>query len=304
MAEITAKMVADLRARTGAGMMDCKKALIANDGDFEKATDWLREKGLAAAAKKAGRIAADGRVHALVRENSLLGTLVEVNSETDFVAKGEQFQELCNTVAEAILTKNPATIEELNEQLGDTIRQAVATIGENIQVRRFTRYEVESAGRVHAYIHGEGRVGVLINLATSSAEAADHDEVKQLCHELALQIASMKARYVSQAEVPASEIEHEKEILKAQAINEGKKPEIAEKMVAGRIQKYYKEVCLLEQEWVKDSAKTIGALVKEVAGKVGGEITVKAFVRYEKGEGIEKRSDDFAAEVAKAAGVQ
>jgi len=302
MAEITAKMVADLRARTGAGMMDCKKALMENDGDFDKATDWLREKGLAAAAKKAGRIAADGRVHAVVRENALLGTLVEVNSETDFVAKGEQFQALCNTVAETILTKNPANIEALNEQLGDTIKQAVATIGENIQVRRFTRYEVEGAGRVHAYIHGDGRVGVLINLAASSAEVANHEEVKHLCHELALQIASMKARYVVPAEVPAAEIEHEKEILKAQAINEGKKPEIAEKMVAGRIQKYYKEVCLLEQEWVKDSAKTIGALVKEVAGKVGGELTVKAFARYEKGEGIEKRSDDFAAEVAKAAG--
>jgi elongation factor Ts len=180
----------------------------------------------------------------------------------------------------------------------------VAKIGENIQVRRFARYEVETAGRVHSYIHGDGRVGVLLELTTGTAEAAGSDEVKTLCQELALQIASMKARYVSRADVPAAEIEHEKEILKAQAINEGKKPEIAEKMVAGRIEKYYKEVCLLEQEWVKDSGKTIGALVKEVAGKVGTEITVKGFVRFEKGEGIEKKSDDFAAEVAKAAGIQ
>jgi elongation factor Ts len=303
MAEITAKMVADLRARTGAGMMDCKKALIATEGDFDKAVDWLREKGLAAAAKKAGRIAAEGRVHAVVREGNLHGTLVEVNCETDFVAIGEPFKELCDTVAETILTKKPASVEELNELLGDTIKQAVSTIGENIQVRRFTRYEVET-GRVHAYIHGGGRVGVLIELVTSSAEVANHDEVKNLAQEIALQIASMKARYVNRADVPASEIEHEKEILKAQAINEGKKPEIAEKMVAGRIEKYYKETVLLEQEWVKDSAKTIGALVKEVAAKVGGEITVKSFVRYEKGEGIEKKVDDFAAEVAKAAGQQ
>ncbi|MFZ5828184.1 MAG: translation elongation factor Ts [Bacillota bacterium] len=303
MAEITAKMVADLRARTGAGMMDCKKALIETEGDTEKAIDWLREKGLAAAAKKAGRVAAEGRVHAVVRENAQHGTLVEVNSETDFVAKGEQFLALCDTVAEAILANKPATVEALNEILGDTVKQAVATIGENIQVRRFSRYEVEGAGRVHAYIHGEGRVGVLLELTASSAAVADHDEVKNLCQELALQIASMKARYVHRGEVPASEIEHEKEILKAQAINEGKKPEIAEKMVAGRVEKFYKEVCLLDQEWVKDSAKTVGALVKEIASKAGGEITVKQFVRYEKGEGIEKRTDDFAAEVAKAAGL-
>ncbi|MFZ5814130.1 MAG: translation elongation factor Ts [Bacillota bacterium] len=304
MAEITAKMVAELRARTGAGMMDCKKALTETDGDFDKAVDWLREKGLASAAKKAGRIAAEGRVHAVVREGAQHGTLVEVNCETDFVAKGDQFKELCDTVAETILTQKPATVEALNEQLGDTVKQAIATIGENIQVRRFARFEVASNGRVHAYIHGDGRVGVLIELVTSSAEAADHDEVKGLCHELALQIASMKARYVSPDQVPAAEIEHEKEILRAQAINEGKKPEIAEKMVAGRIQKYFKEVCLLEQEWVKDSAKSIGALVKETAAKIGAEITVKQFVRYEKGEGIEKKGDDFAAEVAKAAGLQ
>jgi len=304
MAEITAKMVADLRARTGAGMMDCKKALQANDGDFDKATDWLREKGLAAAAKKATRVAAEGRVHAVVREGARLGTLVEVNCETDFVAKGEAFQELCNTVAEAVLTAKPNTVEELEAHLGDTVKEAVAKIGENIKIRRFARYEVETAGRVHAYIHGDGRVGVLIELTTSSPAVAENPEVEGLCHELALQIASMKARYVQPSDVPAVEVEHEKEVLKAQAVNEGKKPEIAEKMVTGRIHKFYREVCLLEQEWVKDSSKTIGALVKEVAAKVGGEITVKQFVRYEKGEGIEKRNEDFGDEVMKAAGLK
>lgn len=304
MAEITAKMVAELRARTGAGMMDCKKALTATEGDFDKAVDWLREKGLAAAAKKAGRIAAEGRVHAIVREGAQHGTLIEINCETDFVAKGEPFQELCNSVAEVVLTKRPANIEALQEMLGDTVKEAIVKIGENIQVRRFARYEVETAGRVHSYIHGDGRVGVLLELTTSTAEVARNAEVENLCHELALQIASMKAQYVKPADVPAEIVEHEKEILRVQAINEGKKPEIAEKMVMGRVQKFYKEVCLLEQEWVKDSSKTIGALVKEIAAKAGGEITVKQFARYEKGEGIEKRSDDFGAEVMKAAGLK
>jgi elongation factor Ts len=303
MAEITAKMVADLRAKTGAGMMDCKKALTQTEGDFDKAVDWLREKGLAAAAKKAGRIAAEGRVYAAIAEGAKLGTLVEVNCETDFVAMGDDFKAICEHVAGTIVEKNPADIEALKADLSDYITAGVARIGENISVRRFARYEV-GTGRVHSYIHGGGRVGVLIELEASSDDVANHEETKTLAQELALQIASMKARYVRQDEVPAAEVEHEKEILKAQAINEGKKPEIAEKMVAGRVQKYYKEVCLLEQEWVKDSAKTIAALVKEVGAKAGGTITVKQFARFEKGEGIEKKSDDFAAEVAKAAGAQ
>lgn len=300
MAEITAKMVADLRAKTGAGMMDCKKALTQTEGDFEKAVDWLREKGLAAAAKKAGRIAAEGRVGAIVREGAKLGAIVEVNCETDFVANGDAFKALCDHVTELVLAKNPADIDALKELLGNTITEAVAKIGEKIDVRRFARYEVETAGRVHAYIHGGGRVGVLIELVCENGAS---DAVRELAHELALQIASLKAQYVNRTEVPASAIEHEREIIKAQAINEGKKPEIAEKMVVGRIEKFYKEVCLIDQEWVKDSAKTIGALLKETGKQVGSEITVKRFVRWEKGEGIEKRSDDFAAEVAKTAGL-
>jgi elongation factor Ts len=303
MAEITAKMVADLRAKTGAGMMDCKKALQTTEGDFEKAVDWLREKGLAAAAKKAGRIAAEGRVGAIVREGAKLGAIVEVNCETDFVANGDAFKALCDQVTELVLEKNPADVDALKDLLGNTITEAVAKIGEKIDVRRFARYEVETSGRVHAYIHGGGRVGVLIELVTSNADCANSAAVHELAHELALQIASLKAQYVNRTEVPASAIEHEKEIIKAQAVNEGKKPEIAEKMVVGRIEKFYKEVCLVDQEWVKDSSKTITALMKEVGKQAGCEISVKRFVRWEKGEGIEKRSDDFAAEVAKAAGV-
>lgn len=304
MAEVTAKMVADLRARTGAGMMDCKKALVENDGDFEKATDWLREKGLASAAKKAGRVAAEGRVCGKIRQGSRLGVLIEVNCETDFVAKGDAFVQLCDQVAELVLEKNPADVGALQGLLGDTIKEAVARIGENISVRRFARYQVAENGRVHAYIHGEGRVGVILEVAVGSAACADHEEVKSLCHELALQIASMKARYVSRQEVPASDLEHEKEIFKAQAINQGKTPEIAEKMVAGRINSFFKEICLLEQEWVKEPKKNVAALVKETGARAGCEITVARFVRYEKGEGIEKKGDDFAAEVARAAGIQ
>lgn len=303
MAEITAKMVAELRAKTGAGMMDCKKALTQSEGDFEKAVDWLREKGLAAAAKKAGRVAAEGLVHAVIREGDRLGTMVEVNCETDFVAMGAPFKELCDHVAELVLAKKPADMDALQALLGDTVKEAIVKIGENINVRRFALYEVAQNGLVHSYIHGGGRVGVLLELATADAAAAQSPEVKHLAQELALQIASMKARYITRTEVPAVEIEHEKEILKAQAINEGKKPEIAEKMVQGRVQKFYKEVCLLDQEWVKDSAKNIAALLKEVSAKVGSEISVVRFARYEKGEGIEKRSDDFASEVAKASGV-
>ena len=302
MAEITAKMVADLRAKTSAGMMDCKKALIEAEGDFDKATDWLREKGLAAAAKKAGRIAAEGRIFATLREGAKLGAIVEVNCETDFVAKGDDFKAICETVANAVLDKNPADVEALKAELGNLITESVARIGENIQVRRFARYEVTKAGRVHAYIHGDGRVGVLIEMETGCECAGD--ALKNLGQELALQIASMKARYVNRGEVPAGEIEHEREIYKAQLINEGKKPEIAEKAANGRVEKFYKEICLLDQEWVKDSAKTVAALVKEVGKDCGCEITVKQFVRWEKGEGIEKRSDDFAAEVAKVAGLK
>jgi len=301
MAEITAKMVADLRAKTAAGMMDCKKALMQTEGDFEKAVDWLREKGLAAAAKKASRVAAEGRVHAVLREGAKLGALVEVNCETDFVAKGDDFKGICETVANTVLDKNPADVEALKAELGTLITEAVARIGENIQVRRFARYEVNGGGRVHSYIHGDGRVGVLIEMTTACE--CEGETLKNLGQELALQLASMKAKFVRRDQVPAAEIEHEREIYRAQLINEGKKPEIAEKAANGRVEKFYKEVCLLDQEWVKDSAKNIATLIKETGKACGCEITVTQFARWEKGEGIEKRVDDFAAEVAKQAGL-
>lgn len=319
MAEITAALVKELRDKTGAGMMDCKKALTETDGDMEKAVDWLREKGLAAAAKKAGRIAAEGRVHAVLTDDRKTGVLVEVNCETDFVAKGDQFVALCETVASHLVHKDAAYVRReeapegtpadriLYEQalapdpsktVGVLLTESIAKIGENISARRFARYQIAGEGVIHSYIHGGGRVGVLVEITGSSTET-----VQELGQELALQIASMRPLYTRRQEVPAAVIEHEKEVLKAQAINEGKKPEIAEKMVTGRVEKYYKEHCLLEQAWVKDDKRSVADLVKEYGNKVGSDLTITRFARFEKGEGLEKKSDDFAAEVAKAAGL-
>lgn len=319
MAEITAALVKELRDKTGAGMMDCKKALQENGGDVEKASDWLREKGLAAAAKKASRIAAEGRVHAVLSDDRKVGVLVEVNCETDFVAKGDQFVDLCETVGSHLQATGAAFVRteeapegtpadqilyeqalasEPSKTVGTLVTESVAKIGENISIRRFARFVVSGAGITHSYIHGDGRVGVLLEILGSDA-----DEVRELAHEIALQAAFSKPAYIRREEVPADLIAHEKEVLKAQAINEGKKPEIAEKMVAGRIEKYYKENCLLEQAWVKDDKRSIANLIKEYADKVGAELTLSQLARFEKGEGLEKRSDDFAAEVAKAAGL-
>lgn len=297
MAEITAKMVAELRAKTGAGMLDCKKALQETNGDFEKSVDLLREKGLASAAKKATRVAAEGRVYALVSGNE--GTLVEVNCETDFVSKGDDFASICHEVAQVVLAKKPADIEALKAEVAGLITESVARIGENISVRRFVRYE-QPTGLIHSYIHGDGRMGALVNIETAAGAT---EAIKTLGQDLCLQLASMKAKYLDRSEVPAEVIEHEKEILKAQAINEGKKPEIAEKMVAGRVEKYYKDVCLLDQEFVKEQDLTVAGLVKKVAKEVGADVKVVAFTLWERGEGIEKKSDDFASEVAKAAGL-
>jgi elongation factor Ts len=318
-AEITAALVKELRDKTGAGMMDCKKALTETEGDMEKAVDWLREKGLAAAAKKAGRIAAEGRVHAVVTGNRRTGVLVEVNCETDFVAKGEQFVELCETIAQQLVRNDADHVrrEEAPEgaerarviyeqalhsdpakTVGHYVTEAIARIGENIAVRRFARFVVDGEGLVHSYIHGDGRVGVLVEIGGGAG-----GEVGELAHEIALQVAFSRPAYISREEVPASVVEHEKEVLRAQAINEGKKPEIAERMVQGRIEKYYKENCLLEQVWVKDDKRTVGDLIGEYGKKAGARLSLRRLVRFEKGEGIEKRADDFAAEVAKAAGL-
>ena len=290
--------VKNLREKTGCGMMDCKKALTESNGDMEKAIEFLREKGLATAEKKSGRIAAEGIVEAYVDGN--VGVLVEVNAETDFVAKNDEFRTFVTGVAKEIAATNPANVDELldkpfagGQSVRDTLTEKIAKISENMNIRRFERYE----GIVETYIHGGGRIGVIVEFDTS-AEAAATEDFKVLAKDVAMQVAAVLPQYVSQSDVPAEVVEKEKEILTAQAINEGKPANIAEKMVAGRIQKYYKEVCLLEQPFIKDGEKSVAKVIKEISDKVGAPISVKKFARLEKGEGLEKREDNFADEVA------
>ena len=284
----TAKDVMTLRQRTGAGMMDCKNALTETNGDMEKAIDYLREKGIAKAAKKAGRIAAEGLVDSYIHMNGTIGVLVEVNCETDFVAKTENFQELVAGIAAHVAKSNPADMDALNAseiEAGKTvaalITESIAKIGENISLRRFARYEV-AEGMVAAYIHGGGKIGVLVSMTAGDAE---------LGKDVAMHIAAANPGYLTREQVPTAELEHEKAVLTEQARNEGKPEKIIEKMVQGRIQKYYKEVCLVDQEFVKDPDQTVGKLV----AAAGAAVT--EFTRFQLGEGIEKKQEDFAAEV-------
>lgn len=297
----TAKDVALLREKTGCGMMDCKKALTESDGDMEKAIEYLREKGIAAAEKKASRIAAEGIIGSYVSEDGKVAALVEVNSETDFVAKNAGFQEFVKAVAATVGKNAPASVEELGEMtidggdmtVTDALREKILTIGEKLTIRRFTRYE----GHVVTYIHGGGTIGVMVNLDADDATFAK-PECVSMAKDVAMQIAAMSPTFLDKASVPADFIEKEKEILLAQAMNEGKPQNIAEKMVMGRIAKYYKEICLLEQAFVKDDEINVDAFVKNVAKELGAPVSIKEFVRLEKGEGLEKREDNFAAEVA------
>ena len=299
MAEISAKIVMELRGRTGAGMMDCKKALAAVEGDMEKAIDYLREKGLAAAAKKQSRIAAEGLVGSFVCKECATGALVEVNCETDFVAKTDKFKALVSDVAEQVAKKDPADVDALLKQpffkdesttIEQMVTAATAEIGEKISIRRFVRYE---GGIVESYIHMGGKVGVLVQ-----AEGTPNEEV---IHDVALQIAAaspVAPEYVRREEVDPSHLEHEKEILIAQARNEGKPEKIIEKMVEGRIVKFYKEVCLLEQAFVKDADVSVGKMIEQ---KAKG-LNIVRFTRYKMGDGLEKKVNDLAAEVAEQIG--
>lgn len=301
MAAVTSAMVKELRERTSAGMMDCKKALVESDGDMEKAIEWLREKGLSQAAKKASRIAAEGVVAQYISEDGTVGVIVEVNCETDFVAKTDNFISFCNNVAKHIAKANPADVDALLTQafvddasktVADLVSEATVAIGEKISIRRFARYE--TTGVVSTYIHMGGKVGVLVEVSTDKQD----DEIKVFAHDLALQIAAAKPEAVRREEVDAAKLEKEKEILRAQAINEGKPEKIVDRMVEGRIEKYYKEVCLLEQPFVKDGDKSIKGLMAEVAKATGANLDVVRFARFERGEGIEKRQDNFAEEIA------
>ena len=301
---ITAKLVKELRERTGSGMMDCKKALTETNGDIEKAVEFLREKGLAAAAKKAGRVAAEGQVVTFTSEDGKTATIVEVNCETDFVADNEQFTSFAAKIAEVAAKSNASNVEELEAEKfeGDkTVKEAltelIATLGENMTIRRFEIVSVDN-GVVKTYIHGGGRIGVVVKLECETESPVVEEVAKELC----MQVAAANPLFLSKDDVDQEALEKEKEIYRVQALNEGKPEKIVDKMVMGRIQKYFKEVCLLEQLWVKDGDKSITKFVEEKAKEVGSPITVKSFVRYERGEGIEKVEEDFAAEVAKQMG--
>lgn len=279
----------ELRKKTGAGVSDCKKALTETNGDMEKAVDFLREKGIATAAKKASRIAAEGIVAAKVNKNA--GVLVEVNCETDFVAKGDQYKAFVDGVAEYILASDVKDIDALVKAKEQETIEVTAKIGEKIAIRRFAKYETKD-GIIESYIHMGGKVGVLVEVSGCTCDTA-----KELAHDVALQIAAAKPLYLNASEVPADVIEHEKEILKAQALNEGKPAAIIDRMVEGRVKKYYDEFCLLNQAFVKDPSMSIEKLVKSYSDKMGKKLSVVRFTRFEMGEGLEKKSNDFAAEV-------
>ena len=288
---VTASQVKDLREKTGAGMMDCKKVLTETDGDMEKAIELLRERGIAKAAKKSGRVAAEGLVEAYISENGKIGAIVEVNSETDFVAKNEEFKSFVLSVAKQVVLKNPKDVEELLNQeaideAGKTVKEVltdkIAKIGENMNIRRFARFESE--GLVEKYIHGDGKIAVLVNMKSGDKEVA-----KDIC----MQIAAARPEYLNEESVPEDRLNKEKEILKVQTMNEGKPEAIAEKIVQGRIRKFFEEVCLVDQAFVKDPNKKVSDLLKEH----GAEIV--EFARFEKGEGIEKKEENFAEEVMK-----
>jgi elongation factor Ts len=295
----TAQDVKSLREKTGCGMMDCKKALVEADGDMEKAVDILREQGLAKQQKKASRIAAEGVAYATTTEDNKSGVVVEVNAETDFVAKNADFMAFVETVAKTILENSPADLDALmalkatgtDMTVEELLREKVLVIGENIKIRRFQKYD----GACVSYVHAGGKIGVLVNFDT---DVADKAEFVTCGKDVAMQIAALGTQYLNRDDVPAEVIDHEKDVMRTQVINEGKPEAIADKIVMGKINKYYKENCLVDQEFVKDNKMTVKQYVDSVAKSVGGTITIKEFVRFEKGEGIEKRQDDFAAEVA------
>lgn len=309
---VTASMVKELREMTGAGMMDCKKALSATDGDFDKAIEFLREKGLATAEKKAGRIAAEGLVATTIKDSDKVAAIVEVNAETDFVAKNEVFQTFVKEVVEQAADTDAADIDAFKAEkwaldtsmtVDEKLAAMIAKIGENMNIRRFEKI-VSEDGIVVSYIHAAGKIGVLVEAKTENND----ERVKEALKNVAMQVAALNPKYVSTDDVPEEYKEHEKEILIAQAKNDPKnanKPEnIIEKMITGRLAKELKEICLLEQEYVKaENKETVAKYLEMVSKEVGTPVELKRFVRFETGEGLEKKNEDFAAEVAAQMGM-
>ena len=296
----TAKDVKELREKTGCGMMDCKKALASSDGNMEAAIDFLREKGLAAATKKASRVAAEGLAMAYTNDDNTLGVAIEVNSETDFVAKNAEFQSFVKLCGETVMEKNPANVEDLlkltvdGKTVENILQEKILTIGENLKIRRFQRFD----GVVAGYVHANGKIGVLVKFDVKDAEAAKTDVFKAYAKDVAMQIAAVNPLYLEPSAVPEDVLAHERKILKEQIVSSGKPENIAEKIVEGRIGKFYKEVCLSNQVFVKDSSVNVTEHTNNIAKELGTQIKIVSFVRFEKGEGIEKKEDNFADEVA------
>ena len=304
MANISAQLVKELREMTGSKMMDCKKALVETDGDIEKAVEFLREKGLSDAAKKSSRVAAEGVVKTYISEDKKSGAVLEFNCETDFVALNDEFVAFADKLAKIVVENSITTVEELlNEKfdgetvVSESLKALIAKLGENMSVRRFTKFSIEN-GVVKSYIHGGGRIGVLVEVACDKSSEVLDEVGKEVC----MQIAASNPLFLSKDDVDTESMEKEKEIYRVQALNEGKPEKIVDKMVIGRINKYFKEVCLLEQPWVKDGDKSINKFLEEKSKEVGSPITVTRFVRYERGEGIEVEKVDFAEEVARQIG--
>lgn len=302
---ITAKDIAALREQTGVGMMECKKALTEANGDLEKAVVLLRERGLAAAAKKAGRVAAEGIVYSYVTDCCGTGVVIEVNIETDFAANNAAFQQFVKDLAAIVAKENPADVDALKAlpypgtegDVAAELQNKVLTIGENIQIRRFARIEGGKGIANASYVHMGGKIGVMVTMEVAEG-FEKNDEILALGKDLCMQVAAMRPTWVSKDDVPADRIASEKEILMAQTINEGKPAAVAEKIVTGRMRKFYEEFCLVDQLFIRDNETAINKVIDGVSKKVGSPIKVLSFVRFEKGEGIAKKEDDFAAEVA------
>lgn len=299
MANITASMVAELRAKTGAGMMDCKKALNETAGNMEEAIDFLRKKGLSAAAKKSDRVAAEGLIAAAGEGKA--GAIAEINSETDFVAKNDAFQKFSAGVADIVINNAPADLDTLltldfpgsDRKVSEELTHQISTIGENMNIRRFSRLE-SAAGVVASYVHGGGKIGVLVQLDSSS----DSEDVAATARQIAMHVAAASPQYLSRNEVPAEVVAKEKEIMRVKALESGKPENIVDKIIEGQINKFYGEICLLEQVYVIDTDMKVGKVVEKLAKDIGSDVTLSAYVRYQLGEGIEKKEDDFASEVA------
>jgi elongation factor Ts len=309
---VTAAQINELRKSTGAGMLDCKKALEETAGDFEKAVDFLRTKGLAAAAKKAGRAATEGMVAAFVSDDLKSGVLLEINSETDFVAKNETFQAFVASIGRHILATSPADVESMLTQTfsGDAsktvqtyVNGSISIIGENIQIRRFAKFDVDGDGCIGSYIHAGGKIGVLVQIASPAVSAANKDLLQGFLRDMAMHTAAAAPAFVSRDQVPTDVLDREKEVYRAKAKESGKPDAIIEKIIDGQINKYYADICLIEQAFVKDTDKTIQQVAKECGAAAGGNVSVTRFERFVLGEGLQKKESDFAAEVAAAAGL-